>query len=306
MIVIACPGQGSQTPGFLNEWITEADSTVFLHSASEFSGVDLITLGTTASAETIRDTRVAQPLIVAASLLVFKELSRHTTLNKVSVAGHSVGEFAAAAIAGVLSDEQALRLVAVRATAMADAATQTQTGMSAVVGGDEEEVLQAIESHGLTAANRNGSGQIVAAGELPALTALAEDAPKGARVIALQVSGAFHTKFMQSAVDPLHLAAAAITPQDPSLPLYTNATGELITSGSEYLQLLVSQIAQPVRWDLCMQHFQKSQISGFIELTPAGALTGIAKRAMRGVPSVAIKTPSDIAAAVELIENDAA
>lgn len=306
MIVIACPGQGSQTPGFLNAWVTDPLAAEFLQAASSFSGVDLLSLGTTADAETIRDTRVAQPLIVAASLLAFHQLAQQTNVSQVSVAGHSVGEFAAAAIAGVLSEDDALKLVAIRAAAMADAASQVQTGMSAVVGGDETEVLAEIASYGLTAANRNGAGQIVAAGELSALISLAETPPKGSRVIPLQVSGAFHTHFMKPATAALDTATASIRAQDPSLPLFTNATGETINDGKEYLQLLVSQISQPVRWDLCMENFVQSGITGFIELTPAGALSGIAKRAMRGVPTVAIKHPEDIAAAVELIESNAA
>ena len=303
MIVIACPGQGSQTPGFLADWLDEADARAFLNSASEHAGVDLVEHGTTSDADTIRDTRVAQPLIVAASLLAWRALSRRVSLDEVGIAGHSVGEFAAAAAAGVLSDTDALALVGVRGRAMAEAATRVPTGMSAVVGGNEDEVLAKIAEHGLTPANRNGGGQIVAAGSLEALGALAADAPRGARVIALQVAGAFHTEFMQEAVPALAAAATQVTVSDPTHSLWTNADGSLVTRGQRYLELLVSQVAHPVRWDACMTSFQEHGITGLIELTPAGALTGIAKRALKGVPTVAVKTPADLESAIELITS---
>lgn len=301
VIVIACPGQGSQTPGFLNEWLELPGSRAFLDDASSRAGVDLVSHGTVSDADTIRDTAVAQPLIVAASLLAWRALSERTSLEAVGVAGHSVGEFAAAAAAGVLSEGDALELVGVRGRAMAEAAARVETGMSAVIGGVEEDVLARIEAHGLTPANRNGGGQIVAAGELPALRALAEDAPRGARVIPLQVAGAFHTEHMAPAIDALRDAAAGTTPRDPNLALWTNSDGSRVSDGARFLELLVSQIANPVRWDACMAGFQDAGITGFIELAPAGALTGIAKRGLKGVPSVAIKTPTDLDAAVALI-----
>lgn len=303
MIVIACPGQGSQTPGFLADWLEDPAAAEFLATASEYAGVDLITHGTTSDADTIRDTRIAQPLIVAASLLAWRALNERVSLDGVGVAGHSVGEFAAAAAAGVLSEEDALRLVGVRGRAMADAATREATGMSAVVGGAEADVLAAISEHDLTAANRNGGGQVVAAGALPGLASLAESAPRGARVIPLQVAGAFHTHFMASAVPVLEAAAEEIRVSDPIRTLWTNADGSVIASGKKFVELLVSQIANPVRWDACMQGFEAAGITGLIELTPAGALSGIAKRALKGVPSVAVKTPADLDAAVELISG---
>lgn len=305
MIVIACPGQGSQTPGFLSEWLELPGSREFLAEASERSGVDLVAHGTESDADTIRDTAVAQPLIVAASLLAWRALAERTDLAGVGIAGHSVGEFAAASAAGVLSPGDALQLVGVRGRAMAEAAGRTATGMSAVVGGVEADVLDKITAHGLTPANRNGGGQIVAAGALDALAALAEDAPRGARVIQLQVAGAFHTEYMAEAIPALRAAAAEATPADPTHPLWTNATGALVDNGSAFVELMVSQVAQPVRWDACMASFQNAGITGLIELTPAGALTGIAKRALKGVPSVAIKSPADLDAAVALIADAA-
>ena len=301
VIVIACPGQGSQTPGFLSEWIGDPASREFLESASEASGVDLLRHGTESDADIIRSTEIAQPLIVAASILAWRALAERTDLSAAGVAGHSVGEFAAAAAAGVLGETDAMRLVGVRGRAMAEAAAAEQTGMSAVVGGVEADVLAAIESAGLTPANRNGGGQIVAAGSLPGLAALAENAPRGARVIPLQVAGAFHTPYMASAVPVLSEAAAAVAVADPVRQLWSNADGGLVTSGSAFRDSLVSQIANPVRWDACMESFSSAGITGLIELTPAGALTGIAKRGLKGVPAVAVKSPADLDAAVELI-----
>ncbi|QZY52156.1 ACP S-malonyltransferase [Leucobacter tenebrionis] len=305
MIVIACPGQGSQTPGFLNEWLELPGSREFLGEASERAGVDLVAHGTVSDADTIRDTAVAQPLIVAASLLAWRELSARTSVADAGIAGHSVGEFAAAAAAGVLSEQDALRLVGVRGRAMAEAATKAETGMAAVVGGVEADVLAKIEAHGLTPANRNGGGQIVAAGARESLAALAEDAPRGARVIPLQVAGAFHTDYMASAIPVLREAAEGVTASAPTHRLWTNADGSIVEDGARFVELLVSQIANPVRWDACMEGFQTAGISGLIELTPAGALTGIAKRGLKGVPSVAIKSPADLDTAVALITETA-
>lgn len=305
MIVIGCPGQGSQTPGFLTPWIDNSEDREFLESVSENIGVDLIQHGTVSDAETIRDTQIAQPLIVAASLLAWRALSRDINLDAVGVAGHSVGEFAAAAIAGVLSEAEALSLVATRGKAMAQAATEHPTSMAAVVGGIEDQVLEAISSAGLTAANRNGGGQIVAAGSIEGIEALAEQAPRGARVITLQVAGAFHTEFMASAVPVLSEATQHVVTKDPVRPLWTNADGSLVTSGTSFLNSLVSQITQPVRWDACMSSFTNAGIHGFIELLPGGALTGIAKRGMRGVPGVAITSPEDLPRALEIIRSEA-
>lgn len=303
VIVIACPGQGSQTPGFLTEWLQDDSAAEFLAQASERAGVDLVAHGTTSDADTIRDTQIAQPLIVAASLLAWRALGERVSLDGVGVAGHSVGEFAAAAAAGVLSEGDALQLVGVRGRAMAEAATREATGMSAVVGGVEADVLAAIAAQGLTPANRNGGGQIVAAGALPGLAALAEAAPRGARVIPLQVAGAFHTEYMASAVPVLQNAAASVSASDPVRTLWTNADGSVVDSGERFVELLVSQIANPVRWDACMEGFQAAGITGLIELTPAGALSGIAKRGLKGVPTVAVKTPADLDAAVELLTH---
>jgi len=301
VIVVVCPGQGSQTPGFLSPWLELDGARERLAAFSEAAGVDLVAHGTESDADTIRDTRIAQPLIVAASVLAWEQLTA-SGARPDGVAGHSVGEVAALVAAGVIDAESGMRLVGVRGRAMADAAAQVETGMSAVVGGDEAEVLQAIADNGLTPANYNGAGQIVAAGELPGLAALAENAPRGSRVIPLQVAGAFHTRFMAPAKDALQAAVDAIEDiADPALRLWTNSDGGTVGIGPRALELIVHQVAAPVRWDLCMASFADRGITGLIELAPAGALTGLAKRGLRGVPTVAVKTPDDLAAALELL-----
>lgn len=306
VIVVACPGQGSQTPGFLNEWLELAGASDFFAAASDAAGVDLIAHGTVSDADTIRATEIAQPLIVAASVFAGSALHERIDISETGVAGHSVGEFAAAVGAGVLDADDALRLVGVRGRAMAEAAAAEQTGMSAVVGGVEADVLAAIEASGLTPANRNGGGQIVAAGALAGLAALAENAPRGSRVIPLQVAGAFHTSYMASAIPVLAEAAASATAHDPKRRLWSNADGGLVTSGTAFVDSLVSQIASPVRWDACMEGFRAAGITGLIELAPAGALSGIAKRGLKGVPTVAVKTPADLDAAAEMIAGASA
>jgi [acyl-carrier-protein] S-malonyltransferase len=273
---------------------------------SDAAEVDLILHGTQSDADTIRDTRIAQPLIVAASLLAWSALEQRTPSAPDGTAGHSVGEIAALVIAGVISAYEGMKLVGIRGRAMADAAALEPTGMSAIVGGDEAAVLTRLEELALTPANFNGGGQIVAAGAPAALEALAVDAPRGARVIPLQVAGAFHTSYMAPAVERLRTAAGAVTVSDPTLTLWTNSDGSVVTSGSKAIDLLVGQVASPVRWDLCMTGFSDAGIAGLVELTPAGTLTGLAKRGLRGIPSVAVKTPDDLDAAVELLSKDIA
>lgn len=306
MIVVACPGQGSQTPGFLSPWLELDGVAETLASYSEAAEVDLALHGTQSDADTIRDTRIAQPLIVAASLIAASELEKLSAKPAAGFAGHSVGELAALVRAGVISADEAMRLVGIRGRAMADAAAQTPTGMSAVIGGEEGAILERLAELGLAPANYNGGGQIVVAGPLPALAALAEAPIKGSRVIALQVAGAFHTSYMSSAVEALQAAVTEITPADPSSTLWTNNDGSTVTSGAQALELIVNQVSSPVRWDLCMESFAKHGITGLIELTPAGALTGLAKRGLRGTPTVAVKTPEDLDAAVELLNGASA
>ncbi|WP_430592847.1 ACP S-malonyltransferase [Humidisolicoccus flavus] len=304
MIIIAAPGQGSQTPGFLEPWIAEPSARDRLVELSDHAGIDLLAHGTTSDADTIRDTRVAQPLIVAAGILTLEALGS-TFDRAVGFAGHSVGELTAAVGAGVLSANEAMQLVAVRSEAMATAAAETPTGMAAVLGGDESVLLPLFAEHNVAPANYNGGGQIVVAGPVAGIESLIEAAPKGVRVIRLQTAGAFHTSFMSAAVAPLRAAVSTVSPSDPKAPLWTNNDGTLIRSGSEYLDLIVGQVESPVRWDLCMEAFADANVTGIIELAPAGALVGLAKRGLRGVPSVAIKTPEDLSSALELLQEAA-
>ncbi len=306
MIVACCPGQGSQTPGFLSPWLELDGVADSLAAYSEAAEVDLVLHGTQSDADTIRDTRIAQPLIVAASLIAAAALAERAGRAPDGTAGHSVGELAALVGAGVVSAEQAMSLVGVRGRAMADAAAQTPTGMSAVIGGDEHAVLARLAELELSPANYNGGGQIVVAGALPALAALAEEPVKGTRVIPLQVAGAFHTAYMAPAVETLRAAIGAVVPGDPQITLWTNKDGSVVTSGAAALDLIVNQVSSPVRWDLCMSSFADNGVTGLIELAPAGALAGLAKRGLRGTPVVAVKTPEDLDAAAELLNGAAA
>jgi [acyl-carrier-protein] S-malonyltransferase len=298
VLAIIAPGQGSQTPGFLSPWLTENSFREQLELWSQEISLDLVRLGTEADAEEIRLTSNAQPLIVAAGLLAMKALGK---IDFSLTAGHSVGELTAAAISGVLSDSQALSLVRERGLAMQVAASKTPTGMSAVLGGDRDEVVQAIQTLGLTAANENGAGQIVAAGDLDALARLGESSPAGARVRPLAVAGAFHTSYMQSAVPLLHEFAKSLAVSDPQVILLSNKDGERVSSGQDALDRIVAQVANPVRWDLCMSTMKSLEVTGVIELPPAGTLVGLIKRALPDVETIAMKTPDDIGAAGELI-----
>lgn len=268
---------------------------------SKASGLDLVRLGTTATAEEITDTSVTQPLVVASALLAFEELdARGLFPQDAIVAGHSVGELAAAAIAGVITSDDAVSLAAVRGAAMAKACALEPTGMSAVLGGDETAVLARLDELDLTAANVNAAGQIVAAGSLTKLAELAETAPEKARVRALPVAGAFHTSYMASAGDAVTAAAAAITPTEPTRTLLSNSDGQPVASGADALNKLAAQVTRPVRWDLCNAYLRSAQVTGLVELPPAGALVGIAKRELRGVANLALKTPADISTVAEL------
>ena len=306
MIVVVAPGQGSQTPGFLEPWLAQPGVREHLESISDTVGIDLVAHGTTSDADTIRDTAVAQPLIVAAGLITAAALLADGRRDRIAgVAGHSVGEVTAAVIAGILTETDAAAFVAKRGTSMAAAAAITQTGMSAVIGGDETELLARLAELGLFPANFNGGGQIVVAGALDALAALQEAPVAGSRVIPLQVAGAFHTSYMEPAVAELTAFAATLTPTDPTTTIWTNKTGTTVESGAHFVELLVGQVSSPVRWDKTMDAFAAAGVTGVIELAPAGALAGLAKRGLKGVPTVAVKTPDDLAAAFALIDGTA-
>ncbi len=294
------PGQGSQKPGMLAPWLELPGATTLLTGWSAAAGLDLIALGTSATAEEITDTAVTQPLVVAAALLAFEAMTEQGLApSDAVVAGHSVGELAAAAIAGVLSSEEAVHLAAVRGAAMAKACALEPTGMSAVLGGDEAEVLARLAALSLVPANRNATGQIVAAGRLADLATLADEPPAGARVRPLAVAGAFHTAFMAPAQDEVLLAAASITPAEPTRTLLSNSDGRPVTSGADALNKLAAQVTRPVRWDLCTDFMRTAETTRVIELPPAGTLVGIAKRELKGTPTLALKSPGDIPALAE-------
>ncbi|NED16153.1 ACP S-malonyltransferase [Streptomyces sp. SID9124] len=302
MLVLVAPGQGAQTPGFLTPWLDLPGATDRIAAWSDAIGLDLAHYGTKADAEEIRDTAVAQPLLVAAGLLSAAALDASPAV----VAGHSVGEITAAALAGVIGDEAALRFVRTRGLAMADAAAVTETGMAALLGGDPEVTVAHLEKLGLTPANVNGGGQIVAAGTAAQITALTEDMPEGVRrVVPLKVAGAFHTHHMAPAVERLRAAAGDLDVSDPSVTYVSNADGKTVATGHEVVTRLVGQVANPVRWDLCMETFQALGVTALIEACPGGTLTGLAKRALPGVRTLALKTPDDLDAARALIAEHA-
>ena len=304
MLAVVAPGQGSQVPGFLTPWLELPNFEDRMKWLGTVAGIDLIAHGTTSDEDTIRDTAVAQPLIVSAGMVSLLSLFPHPgeAYAKVAVgAGHSVGEITAAAAANVISAEQAMVLVRERGNAMAAASAVTPTGMSAVLGGERDEVIAKLAQHGLTAANENGAGQIVAAGTLEQLAALETDPPAGARVRPLSVAGAFHTKHMAPAVGILAQHAKAISTHDARSRILSNADGTVVQDGREVLKRLVTQVSNPVRWDLCMQTMLDLGVTGLIELPPAGTLVGLAKRAMPGVECVSLKTPDDMPAALDLI-----
>ncbi|MCG2798173.1 MAG: ACP S-malonyltransferase [Cellulomonas sp.] len=315
MLVVVCPGQGAQSPGMLTPWLELPPVEACLDRAAELTGVDLVAHGTTSDAETIRDTAVAQPLLVAtalASLRVVLDADAATTwpsltAGRVDVtAGHSVGELAAAAVSGLLTEADALRLVGVRGAAMARAAAAAEpTGMSAVLGGDPDEVLATLEALGLVPANVNGGGQVVAAGPMDALARLAAAPPTRARVIPLQVAGAFHTQVMQPAVAELQDAASHVVPAEPTVTLLGNADGAVVAGAADGLARLVAQVARPVRWDLCAATLAGLGVTGLLELAPGGVLTGLARRTLPGVENVALKSPDDVDAARDLVRRHA-
>ncbi|MEV7972144.1 ACP S-malonyltransferase [Cellulomonas sp. NPDC089187] len=314
MLAIVCPGQGAQTPGMLSPWLELPGTADRLAAFSEAAGIDLTVHGTTSDADTIRDTAVAQPLIVSASLLALRALEDLIAAEPIPgqqradgaplaevTAGHSVGEFAAAAVAGVFTDAGAVGLVAQRARFMAEAAAAQPSGMTAVLRGAPEEVTAAIEAAGLWPANINGGGQIVAAGALDAIAAFAQNPPAGTRVVPLQVAGAFHTPFMQSALDSFATVAADWPHAAPRTRLLTNADGSVYADDADVVGTLVRQIAAPVRWDLCQSTMAELGVTGLLELAPGGVLKGLARRSLPGVETVAITSPEDLPAARDLV-----
>ena len=314
VLAVLAPGQGAQKPGMLTDWLDLPGAEPFFRWAGAIAGADLLSLGTTGDAEAIKDTAVTQPLVVAMSLFVARELGAlpdpvaSTPVRKdVVIAGHSVGELTAAALAGVLSVEATIALTAVRGRAMAAACAQTPTGMAAVLGGDPDEVSAVLAKHGLTPANMNGGGQVVAAGALDALDALKTDPPAKARIMPLSVAGAFHTEYMAPARDELAGLVGGLTPADPSRLLLSNADGSAVDTGAEALSRLVSQVTSPVRFDACLATMRELGVTAVLELPPAGALAGLAKREWKGagIEILALTGPADLDRARELLGAEA-
>lgn len=304
MLALVAPGQGAQSAGFLTPWLEVPRVKDLLTWWSAVSGVDLIYYGTEASDEEIRDTAIAQPLLVASGLVGALTLFPHPSdaFRVVGVAaGHSVGEITAAAGARAITAESAMVLVRERGKAMATAAATVATGMTAVIGGERDEVLSAIAQHGLTAANENGAGQIVAAGTMEQLAAFADAPPAGARLRPLSVAGAFHTSHMAPAVERMRHLASSVTVRDTRTRLLSNRDGAVVHHGRDVLDRIVNQIAQPVRWDLCMRSMADLGVTAVIEVPPAGTLVGLIKRALPNVETLALKTPADLEAARDLV-----
>lgn len=308
MIVVVCPGQGSQTPGFMLPWLDLPGFRKSIEGMQSASGIDLVAHGTVSDADTIRDTSVAQPLIVSAgvaTLATLFDLSGSVSEKISGVAGHSVGEVTAAVASGIFTAEQGIKFVKERGDAMALAAGLEPTSMAAILGGDQATVEARLSALGLEPANYNGGGQIVAAGSAAGIGELQASGPEGSRVIPLQVAGAFHTRYMAPAVSTLAAYAAGLTVADPRTKLWTNAGGRNITSGPEFVELMVNQVKSPVRWDLCMAAMVDAGVTALIEVAPAGTLVGLAKRSMPGVETLAIKSPENLDAALKLIANHA-
>lgn len=307
MIALTCPGQGAQTPGFLGPWLEIESFKTEIDKYSLILDMDLIHFGTKAEADQIKDTRIAQPLIVAASMashaVLIKALGEDAKIA--GVAGHSVGEIAAAKIAGVLDTEAALNFVKARGEQMAQAASLEESSMAAVVGGEQDSVLEHLSKLGLFAANYNGKGQIVAAGSSSKISELIETPPAGSRVVGLAVAGAFHTSFMETAKVTLTSLASSIRCENPKMLIWSNSDGSRVDSGDKFLELLINQVSKPVRWDKTMESMVSDGVSAVIELLPGGTLTGIAKRAMPSVNTFALKSPEDIEKAVAFVKDQA-
>jgi [acyl-carrier-protein] S-malonyltransferase len=300
VIAVFAPGQGAQSPGMLSPWLDLPGVADDVARFSEVAGLDLLRLGTIADADEIKDTAVTQPLLVLMGVLTAGQLDLVGNTDRV-IAGHSVGELSAAAVAGALSDADAVAFAAKRGAEMAAACALAPTGMSALLGGDPDEVAAGIEAAGLTAANRNGAGQIVAAGALERLAQLAENPPAGARVRPLAVAGAFHTEYMAPAEQALRDYTDGLHVDDPRPTLLSNADGAKVTTGADLIARLVRQVTLPVRWDLCLQTCRELGVDAVVELAPGGVLTGIAKRELKGTELVAIKSPDDLDKARKLI-----
>lgn len=298
MRALLAPGQGAQRSGMLLPWLADPAAADRLERWSDITGLDLRLLGTTADEAAIRETHVAQPLLVATALLALRRWLPTTEAVHAAcglVAGHSVGEFVAAAAAGVLTDDDAMRLVAIRGRAMSRACAPVgATGMTAILGGEDVAVAAAISAAGAVVATVNARGQVVAAGSAAALATLAANPPAGARLVALPVAGAFHTATMAAAVSDLRTAFDDITPGPVRVPMVLNRDGQITSDPGEVIAEMITQVAAPVRWDLCQAQIAASGVTEVIELPPSGTLTALARREMPTAARVPVNTPADL------------
>ncbi len=286
VLLLLSPGQGSQSSGMLMPWLALPGAEERLARWSELTGLDLRALGTTASDDEVRPTEVAQPLLTAAALLSGRAVLAGRTPDV--VCGHSIGELSAVALAGVLTDDQAVALAAGRGRLMAEAAALRPTGMAALLGVGAQE--QDWTAAGLELATVNVAGQVVLGGPVEALDAWTP--PKGVRVRRLDVAGAFHTSAMAPAADGFAALVAALGPRDADCDVIANADGAVLRDGRELLDRLVGQLTRPVRFDLCLA--AASSATEAVELAPGGVLKGLAKRALPELPVRALRTPDDL------------
>jgi len=297
LLAVVAPGQGSQQPAMFNSWIEIPENYQKLKEFSEISNLDLIYFGTKATKEEISNTEITQPLLTALSLISFANLNLDDK-SSVIFAGHSVGEFSASTFSEFLTEEQAMRLVTLRGKLMNDATKESeQTGMAAVLGGDKNIIIERLKEIQLYAANINSQGQIIASGKLSKINELIRNPIEKTKVIKLDVSGAFHTPYMQNAKDKFETEMKNQKFQDSNLKLLSNYDGKLISNSQDLKSKITNQLTNSVRWDLCQETMMNSEVTGLLEVAPGGVLSGIAKKAMNQVEVMAIKTPDDIESA---------
>ncbi len=305
MLALVAPGQGSQSVGMLAPWVADSQTKDLVESWSELISVDLLKLGQLGTAEEIKSTDIAQLLIFITSYLSSLALDlRNAKDSSIVYAGHSVGEFAAYSLAGTFEVDQALRLVAKRGQAMLSATKVfSKTGMSAVLGGNKEEVLSYLREFDLIPANINSNGQIIAAGSLENLERLSSSPLEGTRIRPLEVSAAFHTKFMEPAVSQFTEIFKTLSVNSPRQIVLSNKNGERLSKPTDIMENLIQQVISPVRWDLCQAKMVELGVTGMLELAPGGTLCGIAKKEIPNVETFAIKSPEDIQGANDFIRK---
>ena len=305
MLAVVAPGQGSQSVGMLSPWVTDSKDKELVDSWSSLISVDLLKLGQSGNSEEIKSTDNAQLLIFITSILSSLNLDlKNAKDQSIIFAGHSVGEFAAYSIAGTFEVDQALKIVARRGQSMLAATNAfSKTGMSAVLGGNNDEVISYLREFNLIPANINSNGQIIAAGTLENLDRLANTPPAGTRVRPLEVSAAFHTKYMEPAISRFKEIFRDLNTNSPSQIILSNKNGEELNKSTDIIENLINQVISPVRWDLCQAKMVELGVTGMLELAPGGTLCGIAKKEIPSVETFAIKSPEDIQSANDFIRK---